>query len=303
MPLFRWRKKQPAFDLDVILEPVIELISIEPPTLLVVKNDFFRPYHHKVERRHVESRKREEFGAEETKSVGSVEKDHEEDSSEDAQATPLFDEYDTDEEKKAEITFECDICLSICSVDERFWSFSCDHEERYCVNCMLNHVDVDLQGFRGVSTCPCPGCPAIIPYHAIIELKDPDAQMKYHRKLFRIAMGDRFIECPKCTRPVAAPGPTCYQGKCPYCFQKFCGKCLKKKPKKNHVCDFTSWVARERVKPKFSIGRYHQTHAVKRCPRCGAAAQKVNGCPMVICGMPMCGNRFNWNRADKMKSY
>eukprot|EP00887_Chlorella_sp_A99_P000419 scaffold13.g419.t1 len=216
--------------------------------------------------------------------------------------------YDAGQELKLfrEQMHTCSICFEE-QVGRAFVRLDCRHA--FCSACLAEQARVhvaegSLEGLR----CPEPGCgealgPAVLRKLLGAEAFERWEQLTLQRTLD--TMSDAAY-CPRCSTVALEDSDSCAQ--CPRCFFVFCSLCSEGWHPGSQCVSAETKLAmlrhkmrggskaviadlRRREQELASLAQIEKTS--KRCPACGTAVQKAEGCNKMTCGG--CGAFFCYN--------
>jgi hypothetical protein len=174
------------------------------------------------------------------------------------------------------IRFTCLICWKEKTVNGSITLY-CQH--RFCKKCVNLHIINELSSLASDETqIQCPSCPDYISYYIIDSILEGEALKRYHKRLVlnaRLSIDDQFVKyCDVCDY-TATVLMSDREFTCPNCDKKTCVKC--NKPYSINCCNRQS-----------SSNFGDLKDFIVKCPQCGSAVLKENGCNFLTCCWPDC---------------
>ena len=179
---------------------------------------------------------------------------------------------------------ECHICY--CEVEiSNMIKLYCGH--RFCISCLKEHFENQLNSKSIKLICPQAGCGKKIKLDFLIRIgiiTDTELIDKHLHKYLDLCIKNdkrnKVRYCPNC-------GEICFRDKkqnkkvCKKCKKEFCFYCLED----SHIgtCeDYKKWKE-ENSKGDELFEEYLKKNKFVRCPNCGIAVEKNGGCDHIKC--------------------
>uniref|UniRef100_A0A8C5QP22 E3 ubiquitin-protein ligase RNF14 n=1 Tax=Leptobrachium leishanense TaxID=445787 RepID=A0A8C5QP22_9ANUR len=214
-------------------------------------------------------------------------------------------------------SYMCNICFSEKLGNECTYFKVCHHV--YCNICIKDYFEIQIQDGQVHSlNCPEPKCPSTATPAQVKELVGEELFSRYDRLLLQSSLDlmPDVVYCPRpsCRTPVVQE-PSCNMGICLSCHYAFCTLCKLAYHGIIH-CNLTSeklpmvlkeYLAADEKHRRFLEKKYGKKimydamevesqdwlkNYSKRCPRCAAHIEKIDGCNKIHC--TKCKEFFCW---------
>ena len=182
------------------------------------------------------------------------------------------------------ISHECAICFETKEQIEFFESLPCS--DVFCLQCLCDYIEAKIGDNKILEIkCPSGGCNQLIDDLTIERILDQETFTKYKQhkevKLLSRNQNIRYCPNPKCSKPLSnhlgEPSISCS------CGTKICTKCWQVSHS-NLPC---SKDVNADMKALFA------SYDIRSCTICKTPAQKIEGCPIMVC--PICDYHWCWN--------
>ncbi|KAG8933607.1 hypothetical protein FRC02_011529 [Tulasnella sp. 418] len=167
----------------------------------------------------------------------------------------------------------------------------CPGKHKYCVNCIAQHVQTELQkGSQDKSVFPirCPECPQgswSITDDVAERILGPSLLEKWHFQKLLDSIVKVHCPYPKCSALVEVPSPERLRdATCPACQRMICVKCRAPWHTGLTCAEFADQNTADQL--TYDLAK---RSGWRRCPRCKMIVERSSGCPHMSC---RCGHHF-----------
>ncbi|KAL6634948.1 hypothetical protein ACP70R_027619 [Stipagrostis hirtigluma subsp. patula] len=235
---------------------------------------------------------------------------------------PMMRSYS--EERSQEIfdqtIHNCGVCLDE-NTGRNFVQLPCNHS--FCVKCMESYCSIHVkEGSVTRLACPDTACRVPLPPAVLRRLLGEDGYARWESLALRRTLDTMpdVTYCPRCSAACVAAGD---DAQCPACFFTFCARCgerrhvgdpcvpaeakledlLERSKQEASASAATSDERRRREQRRIEelLSLREVLRSTRRCPSCGMAIAKTQGCNKVVCDS--CGKAFCYRCNRAITSY
>jgi len=201
------------------------------------------------------------------------------------------------EEKQAELTFDCAICLERHNVESQHVLGGCGHS--FCRACLRGHI---LNWSKPeLPDCPLPNCATKMNDNTDIQLLVSGQEyLTLHSNINKVGISKiadlKHCLTPNCTFVVVLEGGPRLD--CMHCGEKWCTACQVKWHQGLFCEQYKENLRRERIQNEeakrdleYNDWRQQKGDKVKPCPACRQHVEKNHGCNHMTC---LCGTHWCW---------
>ena len=219
----------------------------------------------------------------------------------------LLNLLDEEGKKQIEAKFNCMICMMDFAVSDGI-TLECDH--RFCLECLKAYTTGLVESAQvSADNLKCPNCPQPLTLYEIEDIVGPELYQKYEKFLlrgFKLSGDDAnelIFNCPEADCEFfCIADPALEEIECGKCFHVCCPKC-KGRVHKGMTCEQHKEQDKAEGKVEHLFDEMLRKEGIIKCPSCGAAVQRIDGCEFMVCTSSQCQGRtyFCYNCGIKLE--
>eukprot|EP01028_Stygiella_incarcerata_P005066 TRINITY_DN217_c0_g3_i1.p1 TRINITY_DN217_c0_g3~~TRINITY_DN217_c0_g3_i1.p1 ORF type:complete len:608 (+),score=142.99 TRINITY_DN217_c0_g3_i1:1820-3643(+) len=196
-------------------------------------------------------------------------------------SSTIYEDVKKEREREVQAkTYECGICMSDHRIDG-FATLDCNH--RICWDCLKRHIETSEE--RSGPTIKCAECQECVVGDPIIRyVMGKEWFQKFEERRLKDVMRTMgTINCPKpgCDYAFLADAGM-MRGECVKCKHVFCIRCREDFHPGSTCEEYEKWK-KENGEADRVMDKMVRDGKIKRCPKCRAACELLDGCDCVLC--------------------